>query len=217
MENIKFNIKNLSLYLPKKIIKNSELDKKFNLKKNTLFNLTGIKKRRVCANHENTESIAIKAALKLIRNYKKKINITHLITLTNTPSVYFPSVGHYVLSKIQKYLTNKPFNIPLNCGCSGYVDGLILAHKFICNNKKSKILIITSDTYSKFISPSDKSILPLFGDGASASIIEYDKNGWSLENEFSESIPNTEDNLIFKDIKGKNYLNERSRINKFCD
>ena len=95
------------------------------------------------------------------------------------------------MSKIQKYLTNKPFNIPLNCGCSGYVDGLILAHKFICT-QKSKILIITSDTYSKFISPSDKSILPLFGDGASASIIEYDKNGWSLENEFSESIINTE-------------------------
>ena len=206
MENIKFNIKNLSLYLPKKIVKNSQLDKRFNLKKNTLFYLTGIKERRICFNHENTESIAIKAALKCIRSYKKKINITHLITVTNTPSVYFPSVGHYVLSKIQKYLTNKPFNIPLNCGCSGYVDGLILAHKFICNNKKSKILIITSDTYSKFISPSDKSILPLFGDGASASIIEYDKNGWSLENEFSESIPNTEDNLIFKDIKGKKII-----------
>ena len=206
MENIKFNIKNLSLYLPKKIIKNSELDKKFNLKKNTLFNLTGIKKRRVCANHENTESIAIKAALKCIRSYKKKINITHLITVTNTPSVYFPSVGHYVLSKIQKYLLKKPFNIPLNCGCSGYVDALILAHKFICNNKKSKILIVTSDTYSKYILPTDKSVLPLFGDGASASIIEYDKNGWTLENEFSESIPNTEDNLIFKDSNGKKII-----------
>ena len=161
MENIKFNIKNLSLYLPKKIVKNSQLDKRFNLKKNTLFYLTGIKKRRVCANHENTESIAIKAALKCIRSYKKKINITHLITVTNTPSVYFPSVGHYVLSKIQKYLLKKPFNIPLNCGCSGYVDALILAHKFICNNKKSKILIVTSDTYSKYILPTDKSVLPL--------------------------------------------------------
>ena len=206
MENIKFNIKNLSLYLPKKIVKNSQLDKRFNLKKNTLFYLTGIKNRRVCANHENTESIAIKAALKCIRSYKKKINITHLITVTNTPSVYFPSVGHYVLSKIQKYLLKKPFNIPLNCGCSGYVDALILAHKFICNNKKSKILIVTSDTYSKYILPTDKSVLPLFGDGASASIIEYDKNGWTLENEFSESIPNTEDNLIFKDSNGKKII-----------
>ena len=100
MENIKFNIKNLSLYLPKKIVKNSQLDKRFNLKKNTLFYLTGIKERRVCFNHENTESIAIKAALKCIRSYKKKINITHLITVTNTPSVYFPSVGHYVLSNL---------------------------------------------------------------------------------------------------------------------
>ena len=206
MENIKFNIKNLSLYLPKKIVKNSQLDKRFNLKKNTLFYLTGIKERRVCFNHENTESIAIKAALKCIRSYKKKINITHLITVTNTPSVYFPSVGHYVLSKIQKYLLKKPFNIPLNCGCSGYVDALILAHKFICNNKKSKILIVTSDTYSKYILPTDKSVLPLFGDGASASIIEYDKNGWTLENEFSESIPNTEDNLIFKDSNGKKII-----------
>ncbi len=206
MGNIKFNIKNLSLYLPKKIVKNSQLDKRFNLKKNTLFYLTGIKERRVCFNHENTESIAIKAALKCIRSYKKKINITHLITVTNTPSVYFPSVGHYVLSKIQKYLLKKPFNIPLNCGCSGYVDALILAHKFICNNKKSKILIVTSDTYSKYILPTDKSVLPLFGDGASASIIEYDKNGWTLENEFSESIPNTEDNLIFKDSNGKKII-----------
>ncbi len=206
MGNIKFNIKNLSLYLPKKIVKNSQLDKRFNLKKNTLFYLTGIKERRVCFNHENTEIIAIKAALKCIRSYKKKINITHLITVTNTPSVYFPSVGHYVLSKIQKYLLKKPFNIPLNCGCSGYVDALILAHKFICNNKKSKILIVTSDTYSKYILPTDKSVLPLFGDGASASIIEYDKNGWTLENEFSESIPNTEDNLIFKDSNGKKII-----------
>lgn len=206
MGNIKFNIKNLSLYLPKKIVKNSQLDKKFNLKKNTLFNLTGIKERRVCLNNENTESIAIKAALKCIKNYKKKINITHLITVTNTPSVYFPSIGHYVLSAIKKYLVSRPINIPLNCGCSGYVDALMLAHKLICNNKKYKILILTSDTYSKFILPSDKSILPLFGDGASASIIEYDKNGWSLEKEFSESIPNTEDNLIFKDNNGKKII-----------
>lgn len=206
MENTKINIKNISLYLPKNIAKNSELDKKFNLKKNTFFNLTGIKKRRVCLKNESTESIAIKATLKCLKKYKKKINITHIITVTNTPSIYFPSLGHYVLSKIQKYLSGKPFNIPLNCGCSGYVDALILAHKLINNNFKSKILIVTSDTYSKYILPSDKSILPLFGDGASASIVEYDKNGWFLENEYSENIPNTENYLIFKENNGKKII-----------
>ena len=85
-----------------------------------------------------------------------------------------------------------------------------MAHKLIYNNFKSKILIVTSDTYSKYILPTDKSILPLFGDGASASIVEYDKNGWFLENEFSENMPNTEDYLIFKENNGKKYFNERS-------
>ena len=47
MANIKINIKNLKIYLPKKIINNITLDKRFGLKKNTLFNLTGIQKRRV--------------------------------------------------------------------------------------------------------------------------------------------------------------------------
>ncbi len=203
MENIKINIKNISIYLPKNIANNSELDKKFNLKKNTLFNLTGIKKRRISSKYETTETIAIKAALNLVKKYKGKLNITHIITVTNTPNIFFPSISHFILSKIQKYLKSKPFSIPLNCGCSGYVDALILANKLISQNKKSKILIVTSDTYSKFISPLDKSILPLFGDGASASIIQYDKNGWFVEKEFSESIPNTEENLIFKEINGK--------------
>ena len=124
MANIKINIKNLKIYLPKKIINNITLDKRFGLKKNTLFNLTGIQKRRVSSNYETTESMAIKATLKLIKKYKGKLNITHIITITNTPNVFFPSIGHFILSKIQKYLKSKPFIIPLNCGCSGYVDAL---------------------------------------------------------------------------------------------
>ena len=78
-----------------------------------------------------------------------------------------------------------------------------MAKSLIISGQAQNILVITSDTYSKFISPLDKSILPLFGDGASASIIQYDKNGWRVEKEFSESIPNTEENLILNEINGK--------------
>ena len=103
MENIKINIKNLTIYLPKKIINNITLDKRFGLKKNTLFNLTGIQKRRVSSNYETTESMAIKATQNLVKKYRGKLNITHIITVTNTPSVFFPSISHFILSKIQKF------------------------------------------------------------------------------------------------------------------
>ncbi len=202
----RINIKNLSIYLPKKNSFNSKLDKKFGLKKNTLSKLTGIKRRKISSIYETSESMAIKVAKKLINKNKKKINITHLITVSNTPKIFFPSLGHYVYSKISQYIKSPPFIIPLNCGCSGYVDALIIANRIILSDKKSRVLIITSDTYSKFIKPLDKSILPLFGDGASASIIEYDKNGWIMEKEFSETIPNTEENLIFAETNGKRFI-----------
>jgi len=203
MANIKINITDFTIYLPKKTVNNNQLNKLFKLKNDTLFKLTGIKKRRISATNESAESMAIKVALRLAKKYKTKLNISHLITVSNTPSIMFPSMGHYILTNLRKFLKYKPFNIPLNCGCSGYVDALILAHKLISFDKNSKVLIVTSDTYSKYIAPLDKSILPLFGDGASASIVQHDRNGWSVEKEFSESIPNTEETLIFQEINGK--------------
>lgn len=209
MGNIKINIEDISIYLPKKTVSNSQLDKIFNQKENTFFEKTGIKKRKISSVNETPELMATKAALKLLKKKKTKTSITHIISASNTPSIMFPSIAHYVLSGIYKYLKTNPFCIPLNCGCSGFVDALILSNKIISNNKKSKILIVTSDAYSKHISSDDKSILPVFSDGASATIISHNPKGWSVEKEFSETIPFTQENLIFKEINGKNIITMR--------
>ena len=59
-----------------------------------------------------------------------------------------------------------------NLGCSGYIYGLSLAKGLIETGQCQCLLLLTADTYSKFLHPLDKSVRTLFGDGGSATLIQ---------------------------------------------
>ena len=67
----------------------------------------------------------------------------------------------------------------INSGCTGYVDALYLASKLI--KKNQDVIIVTSDTYSKYIDINDRSIRPIFSDGASCTHLQYEKNAWKVK------------------------------------
>lgn len=62
--------------------------------------------------------------------------------------------------------------LDFNLGCSGYVYGLSLATGLIASGAARRVLLVTADTYSKYIHQEDKSVRTLFGDGAAATLIE---------------------------------------------
>ena len=64
----------------------------------------------------------------------------------------------------------------INQGCTGYIYGLSIARSLINTKQANNILMITSDTYSKFINPEDSSLATLFGDGATATLIQSDED-----------------------------------------
>jgi 3-oxoacyl-[acyl-carrier-protein] synthase-3 len=61
--------------------------------------------------------------------------------------------------------------LDVNLGCSGFVYCLSLAAGLIAAGAASRILILTADTYSKYINERDKSVRTLFGDGAAATLV----------------------------------------------
>jgi len=169
---------------------NSEIEKKFNLTKGAIYNLTGIKKRTIANKRETAESLAIKAC-NLFK--KSKLGgITHLISVTNTSSVRFPGVSNFLASNLN--LTNAHC-INLNHGCTGFVDALEISHEIIKNDNKAQILLITSDTYTKFINKKNKALKCLFSDGASATLIKFNKNGLKLKKKVFKNTVNTEADL----------------------
>ena len=62
--------------------------------------------------------------------------------------------------------------LDFNLGCSGFVYGLSLADGLIQSGAAQRVLLITAETYSKYIHPTDRSLRTIFGDGAAATLIE---------------------------------------------
>ena len=185
------NISNIYFKLGTKKEFNHNIEKKFKLKNNSLKRLTGINKRYISNKNETAETLAISVCKNLKKNEIQ--NLSHIISVTNTSSIKFPGISNFISSFLKK---EDVHCINLNSGCTGYVDALILSYEIIKNNKNSKILIITSDTYSKFIKKDNRNIRPLFSDGASASIIEYKKNGFKLIKKITKNICKSQNNLI---------------------
>jgi 3-oxoacyl-[acyl-carrier-protein] synthase III len=182
----------IKIQLGKKKVKNRTLEKEFKLKKNSIIEKTGIVNRYIANFSQTSESIAINCCKKINSNSLKKV--THILSVSNTPYHSFPSIAHFIFSKLN---LNKNVNcIGINSGCSGYVDALNIAYDIIKSDNKSTVLLTTSDTYSKFIKNNDKYLKCLFSDGGSATLISYAKNGWIRKKRYSETIVNSQKNLI---------------------
>ena len=118
-------------------------------------------------------------------------SISHIVSVTNTPSIKFPGISNFIASHFK---LEKIHCINLNLGCTGYVDALTLAYDIINFNKSCKVLIVTSDTYSKFINFGNKSIRSLFSDGASAFVLNH-KNIELIEKSYG-FLKNTGEKIV---------------------
>tara|TARA_B100001057_G_scaffold487297_1_gene569803 strand:+ start:168 stop:1166 length:999 start_codon:yes stop_codon:yes gene_type:complete len=167
-------VKHLSYYLPTINYSNDLLIKNGKFKER-LVSKIGINKKYSSKKNEYSTDLAIKASYKLFKSHPKiKNKINYIIFCSQSPQFNIPSG----CSLIQKELFPKK-NIPaidINLGCSGYVYAISLAKSIIQSGEASDVLVLTSDTYSKYISSENFSVSTIFGDGASASYVTDLKN-----------------------------------------
>lgn len=192
-----FIFKNLEVSLGKTKEKNSSLEKRYNWPRDQILKKIGILQRHISNSNQNTTLLA-KAAVKKVLKKNNLSKVKFIISVTNTPTRVFPSLAHEVASLINN---SKNFMcIGINSGCTGYVDALYLASKLIKKNKD--VIIVTSDTYSKYIDINDKSIRPIFSDGASCTHLQYKKkNAWQVKKEFFQTERDTLEHLELKKEK----------------
>jgi len=134
---------------------------------------TGVQFRHIAEENTTTTDLCCFAAQKLLNklDYEKdKINV--LILVTQTPDYILPSSAHIAHKQLQ--LSKSCIAFDVNLGCSGYVYGYWLATMLLQNPDIHSVLLLAGDTISKVISPQDRSVLPLFGDAGSATLIESD-------------------------------------------
>ena len=163
-------IKKIESFLPKKTLTNKDLEKQFpewNAEK--IEKKIGIRERHIVEENETALDIGFKAGEKVLKNYNKE-KIDFLLFCTQSTEYYLPSGACILQNRLGLNTTIGAFDY--NLGCSGFIYGLAMAKSFIKSGLANNILLITSETYSKHIHPKDKSNKTIFGDGATATIIE---------------------------------------------
>jgi 3-oxoacyl-[acyl-carrier-protein] synthase-3 len=169
MMNIK--ISQIEYYLPGDQVSNDDLQKENpDWDMGRLSEKSGVYNRHIAKQDETAFDLACKACEKLFSNREISIDtIDGIIFCTQSPDYIMPS-NAFLLHK-HLNLRQSVFAFDINLACSGFIYGLSIARGFISTALGKKILLVNSDTYSKYINPKDRSAKILFGDGAAASII----------------------------------------------
>ena len=158
-------------YLPEQVLTNDQLASLYpGWPAEKIFSKTGIRERHIANVDETAGDLAYRAAQKLFsQGVVSAGEIDFVILCTQAPDYVLPTTACLLQDRLG--ISQSAGAIDVNLGCSGFVYGLSLAKGLVESGSAKCVLLLTADTYSKYIHPLDKSVRTLFGDGATASVI----------------------------------------------
>jgi 3-oxoacyl-[acyl-carrier-protein] synthase-3 len=162
----------IAVHFPERVETNAQLKAEFpSWDMDLIYEKTGIGSRHIAAADECASDLAVQAAQKLFSQYDiDPQSIDFVLLCTQTPDYPLPTTACLLQSRLG--LKTSVGALDFNLGCSGFVYGLSLAEGLIHSGAAKRVLLITAETYSKYIHPTDRSLRTIFGDAAAATLVE---------------------------------------------
>lgn len=204
-------IKAISYITPENILSNEDLIKEFpEWSAEKVARKVGISQRNITSENEYTSDLAIKAAEKLFDEHTiDRSTIDLVILCTQSPDYLLPTTACIIQDKLGLSTSCGAFDF--NLGCSGYVYGLSIAKGFVYSSIAENVLLLTSETYSKYLDKNDKSNRTIFGDAASATLIS--KEGYAEIKDFVlGSDGSGAENLIVKNSGSRKVKSDNNKL-----
>ena len=171
MTKINAAITAIHSYLPETILSNKDLEKMVDTTDEWITTRTGIKERRILKGKGlGTSDMAAEAVKGLLE--KRGIGpeeVDLLLCTTVTPDMKFPATANVISDKTG---IKNAFSFDLNAACSGFIYGLVTAANFVELGKYKKVVVVGADKMSSIVDYTDRQTCVIFGDGASALLLE---------------------------------------------
>ncbi len=173
---MKAEVKAIAYHLPEQRLTNEDLAQAFgDWDAAKILAKTGIKERRVVAANECASDLAVVAAQKLFAaGVCAPSDVDFLLLCTQSPDYLLPATACTLQGRLR--LSTKCGALDFNQGCSGFVYGLALAKGLIETGIAHNVLLLTAETYSRFLHPRDRSTRTIFGDAAAATLISGEES-----------------------------------------
>lgn len=163
---------NIAYCLPDEVLTNAQLAEIYpEWTEEKILKKTGIASRHVTGEDEDALSLALAASQKLFAEEgANPARIDFILFCTQSPRYRLPSTACILQDKLGIPKTAGALDFDL--GCSGFVYGLALAKGLVVGGMAKNVLLVTAETYTKYIGEMDKSTRTIFGDGAAATLID---------------------------------------------
>ncbi len=162
----------IECHLPQATLTNADLAAQFpDWAAEKVSEKIGIEERRLAAAEECASDLGVAAACKLFAGGAcQPADVDFLLFCTQSPDYLLPTTACLVQDRLG--IPTTAGALDYNLGCSGFVYGLSLASGLIETGQARNVLLITAETYSKFLHPDDRSVRCLFGDAAAATLVQ---------------------------------------------
>ncbi len=162
----------IATYFPQQVETVDQLREKFpNWDVNLIYEKTGVRRRHIAAADEMASDLGVAAARRLFEEHQiDPQSIDFLLLCTQSPDYPIPTTACLMQKRLG--LPTRVGALDFNLGCSGFVYGLALAQGLIAAGSARRVLLITAETYSKYIDPADRSLRTIFGDAAAATVVD---------------------------------------------
>lgn len=170
-------IKDIAVFLPEKLLSNAMLATEFpGISAETIYKQSGIKNRHIAEEATTPSDLAFLAAEALFSRSpeNRKADIDVLIYCTEGLDYKAPATACLLHQRIGLKPSCLALDIP--SGCTGFVNGLLVAQSLIGKSGIQNVLLLTAEIPSKVISQQDLHLRMLFGDGACATLISSSDN-----------------------------------------
>lgn len=166
-------IKNISRYIPSGRINNLERAEFLGSTPDQVRDKIGFHELSRLANGETALDMAEKALRNLLSESDVDSDtVQALVVVGQNPDRNIPHLSAELHGRARFSINCAAFDLGL--GCSGYVYGLSVLAAFMGANGLKRGVLITTDPYSRIVDPDDKATAMIFGDAATATLLDDD-------------------------------------------
>lgn len=161
----------IAVHLPPRVETNDSLKEQYpGWDLDLIAEKTGINQRHIADPEVTSADLAVNAARELFqRESIDPASIDFVLFCTQTPDYPLPTTACLIQDRLG--LPTRCGAIDFNLGCSGFVYGLAMADGLMKSGGAKRILLLTAETYSKYIDEADRSLRTIFGDAAAATLL----------------------------------------------
>ena len=169
MNRLRSRVVGTGSYLPERVLTNRELERMVETSDEWIVSRTGIRERRIAADHEATSDLSHAAALRALDAAGIRARDLDLIVVaTLTPDAPLPATAVYLQHRLG---AKKAAAFDVGAACTGFVYGLAVVDGLIRTGVAQNCLLVGAEVLSRVLNWKDRGTCIIFGDGAGAAVL----------------------------------------------